>query len=261
MALVLGGGMARANDSAAELGAGGVVLTKSTSIVMESEDLFISRERVRVAYVFRNVGPSDVRTRVAFPVPDIPECDEDASGDCDGDLQMDSLPNPMHFTVHADGKPIAFETEIKRPPKVNGVGVVKVVHHWEQVFPKDARVKITHEYVPVAGGFFTDTGPRNDEFKRRMAEAYCVGPKLLARMVKTQDYLRTVHYILSTAANWRGPIGHFKLTIAKKSPAEKVSVCVADTRKASPTTFEVVRESFVPEQDLRILFIPAPGQD
>jgi hypothetical protein len=46
-----------------------------------------------------------------------------------------------------------------------------------------------------------------------------------------------------------------------QSPAEKVSVRLPDTRKAPPTTFEVVRENFVPEQDLRILFIPARGRD
>jgi hypothetical protein len=39
-------GAASANDSAAELGAGGVVLTRSDSIVMESEDLYVSQDRV-----------------------------------------------------------------------------------------------------------------------------------------------------------------------------------------------------------------------
>jgi hypothetical protein len=64
-----------------------------------------------------------------------------------------------------------------------------------------------------------------------------------------------VHYILTTGANWKGPIGTFKLTIAKNSPKDKVSVCLPDTRKTSPLTFEVVRHDFVPTQDLKVLFI------
>ena len=71
----------------------------------------------------------------------------------------------------------------------------------------------------------------------------------------------TVHYILTTGANWKGPIKNFKLTIAKHVPADKVSVCIPDTRKVSPTTFEVVRHDFVPKEDLNILFIPATNDE
>jgi stress response protein YsnF len=85
-----------------------------------------------------------------------------------------------------------------------------------------------------------------------------VGPKLLAGMRRQeQNFLWAVHYILTTGANWRGPIKRFRLVIEKDAPGDKVSVCLPDTRRASPTTFEVVRTNFVPDKDLRILFIPA----
>lgn len=58
-----------ANDSTAVLGAGGVELTASDKIVMEEETLFLSPEKVRVHYVFRNDGDNDITTRVAFPLP------------------------------------------------------------------------------------------------------------------------------------------------------------------------------------------------
>eukprot|EP01035_Chromulina_nebulosa_P002425 gene2425-3273_t len=45
-----------ANDSTAELAAGGLVLTKTDAIEMRSEDLFISAEAVRVRYVFINTS-------------------------------------------------------------------------------------------------------------------------------------------------------------------------------------------------------------
>ena len=61
---------AAANDSTAENGAGGLVLTRSESIDMVSEDLFVSADQVRVRYVFRNRSPADVRVTVAFPLPD-----------------------------------------------------------------------------------------------------------------------------------------------------------------------------------------------
>ncbi|PBB34756.1 DUF4424 domain-containing protein [Mesorhizobium sp. WSM3868] len=60
-----------ANDSVAELGTGGLILSRSDAVAMESEDLFISPEKVTVDYVFRNTTDKDVSAIVAFPMPDI----------------------------------------------------------------------------------------------------------------------------------------------------------------------------------------------
>lgn len=60
-----------ANDSVAELGTGGLILSRSDAVAMESEDLFISPEKVTVDYVFRNNTDKDVSAIVAFPMPDI----------------------------------------------------------------------------------------------------------------------------------------------------------------------------------------------
>ena len=45
------------------------MLKSGSAIVMASEDLFISEEKVRVKYRFENPTGSDVRTTVAFPRP------------------------------------------------------------------------------------------------------------------------------------------------------------------------------------------------
>ena len=45
---------ALADDSSAQLGAGGIVLTKNADIRMASEDLYISPKRVKVHYTFVN---------------------------------------------------------------------------------------------------------------------------------------------------------------------------------------------------------------
>jgi hypothetical protein len=108
----------------------------------------------------------------------------------------------------------------------------------------------------VSGAFFT--APESDVWLRMVAP-YCVGPKLIEALKKEpQDVVTTVHYILKTAANWKGPIKKFRLTLVKASPKDRISVCIADTRRVSPTTFEVVRENFVPTEDLKVLFIPGP---
>jgi hypothetical protein len=62
---------ALANDSTAELGAGGLIYVNTEEIEMRSEDLFISMAEVRVRYEFVNVSDHDVSTLVAFPMPDI----------------------------------------------------------------------------------------------------------------------------------------------------------------------------------------------
>ncbi len=62
---------ALANDSIAELGTGGLILSRSDVVAMEKEDLFISRDKITVDYVFRNTSDKDVATIVAFPMPEI----------------------------------------------------------------------------------------------------------------------------------------------------------------------------------------------
>ena len=61
---------ALANDSVAVTAAGGLVLVPNDAIDMVSEDLYLSRQEVRVRYVFRNRTRAPVRVTVAFPMPD-----------------------------------------------------------------------------------------------------------------------------------------------------------------------------------------------
>ena len=61
----------RANNSTAEVALGGLTLTKSAAISMDSEDLYLSRDLVRVKYRFTNTTDAPIDTLVAFPLPDI----------------------------------------------------------------------------------------------------------------------------------------------------------------------------------------------
>jgi hypothetical protein len=92
---------AAANDSTAGHDAGGLVLTRSADIDMVSEDLFVSADRVRVRYVFRNRSPRDIRTIVAFPMPD-----RDLT-----EAHFSDVAYPEDFRTTVDGRAVATVVE------------------------------------------------------------------------------------------------------------------------------------------------------
>jgi Domain of unknown function (DUF4424) len=94
---------AEANDSTAEHAAGGLVLTRSADIEMVSEDLFVSAGEVRVRYVFRNRSAREIRTLVAFPMPD---------RDLGEEREMD-VAYPSGFATRVGGRPVAMKVERK----------------------------------------------------------------------------------------------------------------------------------------------------
>jgi hypothetical protein len=107
-AMLSAAGPAMANDSTAETAAGGLVLTRSDAIDMVSEDLYVSAEKVRVAYVFRNRTPKDVRVTVAFPMPD-----RELKVEEFGDVAI-----PSDFVTRVDGAPV--EMRVERKALLNG---------------------------------------------------------------------------------------------------------------------------------------------
>lgn len=96
--LVLAATAARANDSTAELGAGGLVLSRSDVVEMAREELFLSREAVRVDYVFRNRSDAEVSSVVAFPMPDI-----EANPYQNVSIPFDADDDFLGFAVSVDG--------------------------------------------------------------------------------------------------------------------------------------------------------------
>lgn len=101
--------VAHANDSTAELRAGGLHLIRSDVIDMVSEDLFVSTGEIRVTYVYRNTSRADVTTRVAFPLPDI----RWEFGEAPVDLPNPSSPNFVDFRTSVDGNDIPLDVEMR----------------------------------------------------------------------------------------------------------------------------------------------------
>ena len=97
-----------ANDSMAELGTGGLILSRTDLVQMASEDLFISADKVTVDYVFRNDSGTDADTIVAFPMPDIEGNPEEMPA-----IPNDPSDNFLGFQVTIDGKPVTANLEQK----------------------------------------------------------------------------------------------------------------------------------------------------
>jgi hypothetical protein len=112
---------AAANDSAAELAAGGLELVRTEAITMQREDLVLSPSEVRVRYEMRNDTGQPVTLRVAFPMPEVPHMTpggmttgpDDGNGPYNIALRPPTDPNFLAFRVWSDGQEIKPELEIR----------------------------------------------------------------------------------------------------------------------------------------------------
>jgi len=126
-ALVAGTLPAAANDSTAEVGAGGIALVRNEAIELLAEDLYVSATEVRVAYRFRNRTDAAVTYVVAFPLPVI---DAIVPEQMNIVLPDAASENFVDFTVKVDGKPITPMVEsrvtalgVDRTEVVRGLGL------------------------------------------------------------------------------------------------------------------------------------------
>ena len=107
----IGAGPTFSDDSVASLAAGGIVLEKTEDIALLSEDLFISRDEVRVRFEFRNETVQAIETLVAFALPDT---DIEAYHK-HGDLVAppDNPANFIGFSIAVDGRPVVPTAETR----------------------------------------------------------------------------------------------------------------------------------------------------
>ncbi len=93
-----------ANDSEAEIALGGLVLKRSDAITLDSEDLYISAQHVRVQYRFTNVSDQDIETLVSFPLP--PQPDRYPDG---GLMDTASDWSTLNFQTRVNGELVPFD--------------------------------------------------------------------------------------------------------------------------------------------------------
>jgi hypothetical protein len=124
-ALLLGVSPAFANDTMSQLGTGGLVFLTSEDVSMDSEDLSVSSDQVKVVYQFTNKSDKDQHALVAFPLPDIT-----GDGDFMVAVPTEDAENIFGFSTTFDGQPVdstlhqyAFAAGIDRTDLLNSLGV------------------------------------------------------------------------------------------------------------------------------------------
>ena len=150
---------------------------------------------------------------------------------------------------------------------------LKTTYYWRQTFPAGKELAVEHQYTPSVGGTVgtaigTPGYGKEPEFAARRKH-YCIDDGFMAAVEKTKKpgndypplYEERVEYILSTGANWKAPIGDFRMVVDKGDAANIISFCADGVTKISPTQFEVRHTNFTPTGDVSILILePAPVQ-
>lgn len=143
---------------------------------------------------------------------------------------------------------------------------------WEQTFPAHKTVVIEHQYQPsvgaTAGLSFGLPETRKEAWFKDYVNKYCIDPGFLAAVDKSRksdgsDTLmeNRIDFVLKTGSNWASSIHRFHVVVDKGSPKNLVSFCGDDVKKTGPTTFEMTKTDFEPNQDLAILILaPIPPQ-
>lgn len=300
---------ARANDSAASIVAGGIVLEENEAVRLLREDLFLSPSRIEVAYEFENVTEEDAALTIAFPFPDTfaddigeqwPPAPEkvrfiDFTTTFDGKpaearevVEIISLEGEnITALFREEGWPLAPYDDLWQPSTWYGdeartapikermaeLGLLgnfesrkwktRITYLWEAVFPAGEKVEVRHSYKPVAGAFMLSfmrnwqEAEKLDAFDSWFRERYCLGDEeftALAALPEEERYshfAREVGYVLTSGANWNGPIGHFHLTIDTGAPGAVFASCWPHPlEQTGPQRLEFSANNFTPEEDI-----------
>ncbi|HLI66064.1 MAG TPA: DUF4424 domain-containing protein [Caulobacteraceae bacterium] len=178
------------------------------------------------------------------------------------ELVKDGLASADEFDNH-DGKGMQRQ--------VVAHWTVRTTFYWTQTFPAGRPLAVEHRYTPSVGGFVStdlidpSNGSDADEVNLAKAERkdYCVDDNIVATVsaaFKAHPNTLPWHdeyiaYVLTTGANWKLPIGDFRMTIDKGKAANLVSFCGTGVVKTGPTTFQVHYTHFTPTADVKVLVL------
>ncbi len=192
------------------------------------------------------------------------------------DAALDRLPQGAKDALVAKGLAVIdaygdSETTIKK--HWEATWTLKTTYFWRQTFPAGREIVVEHSYTPSVGeSAGTEWGStyyaKQPEYVARRAH-YCVDDDFLAsakKAMKPGDVSppfteQRIEYILSSGANWKSPIGDFRMVVDKGAPANIASFCADGVKKISPTAFEVRHANFTPTGDVSIVILqPRPSE-
>jgi hypothetical protein len=141
----------------------------------------------------------------------------------------------------------------------------------KQTFPANSTIKVEHRYVPIVGGSVAgalEPQYRHEWWSKSQVRKYCIEKSWLRAFDKMREQRRRkgsdqpagysetwLGYVLSSGANWKGPIKTFRLVVDKGKPESLVSFCADGVKKISPTEFEIRKTNYEPHADINVLFI------
>jgi hypothetical protein len=139
---------------------------------------------------------------------------------------------------------------------------------WTQTFPAGRETIVEHTYGPVVGNRFVSdyTLARDNADEAAWLARYCVDEADKAAIAALLDaYAASGHdrlavvdeigYVLSTGANWAGPIGRFRLGIDAGDPGNLLFTCMPDLARDADGRYVFESSDFVPEGDLWLLIV------
>ena len=150
---------------------------------------------------------------------------------------------------------------------------LRTTYYWDQVFPAGRELAVEHDYTPSVG-VTSGTSLEADWFRtspdyKLVKDKYCIDEAFLAAVTKAKRavgpdrqafFEKRIDYVLSSGANWKAPIGDFRLVVDKGRPDALVSFCMDGVTRLDTTRFEVRKTAFRPGRDLSILILePAPA--
>jgi hypothetical protein len=190
---------------------------------------------------------------------------------------LESLPKDTIATWLTDGllRSESWDDGSGMQEHVLPIWALKSAYYWRTTYQPGRDIAVSHRYQPSVGGtvavtFLEDNQPKG-EYYREYKQKYCIDDAFVrvaqksnqAAMEGKEFYTESwISYVLTTGANWYGPIKDFTLIVDKGEKGNYVSFCGKDVKKTGPTTFEMKAVDFSPEKDLDILILtrnePAP---
>jgi len=228
MALALMSGAfegAVANDTSIGFTGGSPYPRKNTSVKLLEEDLtFVLGSEgslVEVTYTLKNIGEPCELT-IGFPY----YTEKDVTDITSGDWAL----GIAGFVCLVDGRPVEVRDS-------RGPDVLKVKEHfstvswklWNITFDRGQTRKVYHRFNGSMGG-----GLDNITVPNRGVSFF--------------------EYILTTAKNWQGPIGTFKLTVKTREPLKLSDIYGINYPGfiSSSNSFVLEKKNFVPDKELYI---------
>ena len=189
-------------------------------------------------------------------------------------LQRYGIPlNPFAAYESISGETDGKKAELRRLALIDDEGnptwSLQKSFFWQQRFPAHKEITVEHRYRPLVGGTVYTAIGASKESEEQLAfnKKFCVDEGLVNDVKKktkpgsvTEFYNASfsetwIEYILTTGANWSGPIHKFRLLVDKGNDANLVSFCGKGVHKVGPTQFEFIATDFVPKRDLYVLIL------